>query len=172
MTQANGLDNEVDDEVRGGGDGLSGTALALAGPMSATKAPLFVIDCNLVPPPNEAQLLQEEHQLFLDCLLAIWHKDTFIPVGLSKDYSNEAHLSAIAAAIEFSKTIQETESQFDHDSSEIDNDYERVQNPTRAMIVFNKFLKALPECTTIHWSSQMFNGPQLCFCPCSTNTKP
>jgi hypothetical protein len=32
---------------------------------------------------------------------------------LSEDYSDEAHQSAIAAAIEFSKTLQETESQFD-----------------------------------------------------------
>jgi hypothetical protein len=69
------------------------------------EAPLFVIDHTWVPPPTKAQLLPEEHQLFLDCLLPIWHKDTFIPVRLLEDYSNEAHLSAIAAAIEFSKTL-------------------------------------------------------------------
>ncbi len=172
MTQANGLNNEVDDEVGGGGDGLSGTALALVGPTSATEAPPFVIDCNLVPPPTKAQLLQEKHQLFLDCLLPIWHKDTFIPVRLSEDYSDKAHLSAIATAIEFSKTVQETESQFDHDSSDSDDDYGCVQNPSRAMIVSNKFLKVLPECPPIHWPSHMFNDPQLCFCPCSTNIKP
>jgi hypothetical protein len=89
-----------------------------------------------------------------------------------EDYSNEAHISALAPAIEFSKTLQETESQLDHDNSEIDNGYGRVQNPTKAMIVSNDFLKVLPECSTIHWPSQMFNDPQLCFCPCSTNTKP
>jgi hypothetical protein len=88
MTQANGHYNEVNDEVGGGGDGLSGTSLALAGSTSATEAPPFVIDRNLVPPPTKAQLLQEEHQLFLDCLLPIWHKDTFIPVWLLVDYSN------------------------------------------------------------------------------------
>ncbi len=91
---------------------------------------------------------------------------------LLEDYSDKAPLSAIAAAIEFSKTVQETESQFDHDSSESDDDYGSVQNPMRAMIVSNKFLKALPECPTIHWPTQMFNDPQLCFCSCSTNTKP
>jgi hypothetical protein len=89
-----------------------------------------------------------------------------------ENYSDKAHLSAIAAAIEFSKTVQETESQFDHDSSESDNGYGHVQNPTRALIVSNEFLKALPECPTIHWPSQMFNDPQLFFCPCYTNTKP
>jgi hypothetical protein len=45
-------------------------------------------------------------------------------------------------------------------------------NPTKAMIVSNDFLQVLPECQTIHWPSQMLNDPQLCFCPCSTNTKP
>ncbi len=90
---------------------------------------------------------------------------------LLEDYGHEAHLSAIAAAIEFSKTLQESESQFDHDSFDSDDDYGHVQNPMRAMIVANNFLKVLPECPTIHWPSQMFNDPQLCFCPCSTNTK-
>jgi hypothetical protein len=57
MTQANGLGNEVNDEVGGGEDSLSGTALALEGPTSATEAPPFVTDRNLVPPPTEAQFL-------------------------------------------------------------------------------------------------------------------
>jgi hypothetical protein len=76
-----------------------------------TEVPLIVIDHTWVPPPTKAQLLQEEQQLYMECLLPIWHKDFFIPVRLSEDYSNEAHQSAIAAAIEFSKTLQETESQ-------------------------------------------------------------
>jgi hypothetical protein len=37
-------------------------------------------------------------------------------VRLLENYSNKAHLSAIAAAIEFSKNLQEAESQFDHGS--------------------------------------------------------
>jgi hypothetical protein len=52
----------------------------------STKAPLFVVDNTGVPPPTEAQLLQEQHlekeknrQLFLGCLLPIWHKDTPCP---------------------------------------------------------------------------------------------
>ncbi len=52
--------------------------------------------------------------------VAQWY--TFIPERLLEDYSNEAHLSTIAAAIEFLKTLQETESQFDHDNSDADND--------------------------------------------------
>ncbi len=67
-----------------------------------------------------------------------------------EDYRDEAHLSAIAAAIAFSKTLQETESQFDHDDSDSDADYGCVQKPTKAKIVSNNFLKALPECPIIH----------------------
>jgi hypothetical protein len=89
-----------------------------------------------------------------------------------EDYSNEAHISAVAAAIEFSKTFQETESQFDHDNSDSDSDYGRVHNPTKAKIDSNKFLKALSECPIIHWPTQMLNNPPLYFCPCSTNTEP
>jgi hypothetical protein len=145
--------------------------LASAGATTATKAPLFVIDHNLVPPPTNTQLLQEEHQQFLDSLLPIWHKDTFIPVRLSEDYSNKAHLSAIAAAIESSKTVQEKESQSDHERSGSEDDYWRVMNPAKPKIVSNDFLEALPKCSPIHWPSKMFNDPQPCFCPCSTNTK-
>ncbi len=36
-----------------------------------TEAPLFVIDHTWVPPPTEAQFLQEEQQLYIDCLLPI-----------------------------------------------------------------------------------------------------
>ncbi len=141
-------------------------------PNFGTEAPLFVIDHTWVPPPTKAQLLQEEQQLYIDCLLSIWHKDIFIPVILQEVYSDEAHQSANAAAIEFSKTLQKTKSQFDHDSSESEDDYGHVQNPTKAKIVSNDFLKALPECPTIHWPSQMLNDPPLCSCPCCTNTKP
>jgi hypothetical protein len=138
-----------------------------------TEASLFVIDHTWVPPPTKAQFLKEDQQLYMDCLLPIWHKDTFIPVRLSEDYRGEAHQSAIAAAIEFSKTLQETESQIDHESSECeDNNYGHVMNPMKAKIVSNDFLQMLPECQTIHWPSQMLKNPQLCFCPCSTNTKP
>jgi hypothetical protein len=104
----------------------------------------------------------------MDCLLPIWHKEIFIPVRLLEDYSNEAHQSAIAAAIEFSKTLQETESQFDYDISESEDDYGCVMNPMKAKIASNYFLQALPECPPIHWPSQILNDPQLYFkkmCP-------
>jgi hypothetical protein len=33
-----------------------------------TEAPLFVIDHTWVPPPTKAQFMQEEQQLYMDCL--------------------------------------------------------------------------------------------------------
>jgi hypothetical protein len=45
----------------------------------------------------------------MECLLLIWHKEISISVRLLEDYSIEAHQSAIAFAIEFSKTHQEQE---------------------------------------------------------------
>jgi hypothetical protein len=91
---------------------------------------------------------QNNHQQFLECLLPIWHKDTFIPERVLEDYSNKAHLSAIAAAIELSKTLQETESQFDHDDSKSDDNYVLAQNSMKAKIVSSNFLKAFPKCPT------------------------
>jgi hypothetical protein len=35
-----------------------------------------------------------------------------------------------------------------------------------------RFLRALPHCSIIHWVSQMCNNPQLCFCPCSSHSRP
>ncbi len=49
----------------------------------------------------------------MGCLLPIWHKEISISVRLLEDYSDEAHQSAIAFDIEFSKTHQEGEEQFD-----------------------------------------------------------
>jgi hypothetical protein len=57
----------------------------------SSEATLFVIHHTGVPPPTKVQLLQEEylekqnnHQLFLDSLLPIWHKDTFFLRGYQK----------------------------------------------------------------------------------------
>jgi hypothetical protein len=55
----------------------------------------------------------------MDCLLLIWHKGISISVRPLEDYSNEAHQSAIAVAIEFAKTHQEQEEQFDHLGSKV-----------------------------------------------------
>ncbi len=89
-----------------------------------------------------------------------------------EEYSNEAHQIAVAAAIEFSKTLPVTDSQFDQYGSESEDSYAEVQNPTKAKTVSKDFLNALLDCLIIHWPTQMYNDPNLCFCLCSTQTKP
>ncbi len=140
-------------------------------PNFGTEAPLFVIDHTWVPLLTKAQLLQGEQQLYILSSSDL-AQEIFIPVRFLEDYSNEAHQSAIAVAIKLSKTLQEREFQFDHDSSESEDDYGHVMNPTKAKIVFNDFLQALPECPPIHWPSQMLNDPQLGFCPCCPIAQP
>ncbi len=62
----------------------------------SSEASLFVTDHTGVP-PTEAQLLQEQHlenknsQLFLDCPLPIWHKDTPCSERLLEEYMDEVH---------------------------------------------------------------------------------
>jgi hypothetical protein len=49
-----------------------------------------------------------------------------------EDYSEKAHQSAIAFAIELSTSYQEQEEQFDHLGSESeDDDYGEIMNPTK-----------------------------------------
>jgi hypothetical protein len=94
-------------------------------------------------------------------------------VRLLEDYSDEAHQSTIAFAIEFSKIHQEEEEQLDQLGSESeDDDYGEIMNPTKVKIVSNDFLLALHECPPIHWPSQMLNDPKIYFCPCSHITEP
>jgi hypothetical protein len=45
--------------------------------------------------------LQEEQQLYMECLLPIWHKEISISGRLLEDYSEEAHQSTIAFAMAF-----------------------------------------------------------------------
>jgi hypothetical protein len=86
-----------------------------------------------------------------------------ISVRLLEDYSNKPHQSAIAFAIEFSKTHQKREGQYDYLGSETEDDYGSVMNLTKVKIVSNDFLQALPECPPIHWPSQMLNDPKALF---------
>ncbi len=80
-----------------------------------------------------------------------------------EEFSNEAHQSAVDAAIEFLKTLQESNSQFDHDNFDSHDNYTLAQNPKKAKIVSNNFLNALPDRPTIHWPTEIFNDCKLCF---------
>jgi hypothetical protein len=94
-----------------------------------------------------------------------------------EEYSTEAHLSTVKAAIHYSETLSDTNLQnqdgFSPDFEGKDDDsYSLFQNSTKAPIISKDFLRTLPYCPIIHWASQMCNNPKLCFCPCSSHSRP
>ncbi len=60
----------------------------------------------------------------------------------------------------------------DYEPSDEEDELSRLQNPTNAPIILKDILRALPHCPIIHWVSQMWNNPKLCFCPCSISSQP
>jgi hypothetical protein len=81
------------------------------------------------------------------------------------------------AAIQYSKTVTDTNAQIQDDFSpdfegKDDASYSALQNPTKAPIISKDFLRALPHCPNIHWVPQMCINPKLCFCPCSIHSRP
>jgi hypothetical protein len=98
---------------------------------------LFAVDRTAKPGPNAAQTLQdqqfedlESQQLFLQCLTPVWHIDICVFARHLEEYSNKAHLSNVLAAIQYSEYEED--------------DYSRLQNPTKTPIVSKDFLRALP----------------------------
>jgi hypothetical protein len=110
------------------------------------KAPLFSIDCVAKPLPNTAQTLEDQHfkepesqQPYLDCLTQVWHREICLFARQLEEYSNEAHLSAVMAAIQYSETLHDTnphnQDDFSPDFEGKDDDgYSALQNPTNAPI--------------------------------------
>jgi hypothetical protein len=74
------------------------------------RVPLFTVDRISKPEPKAAQTLEdqqfedpESQELFLQCLTPVWHRDIHVFAGQLEEYSNEAHLSAVKAAIQYSE---------------------------------------------------------------------
>jgi hypothetical protein len=91
-----------------------------------------------------------------------------------EEYSNEAHLSAVKAAIQYSETLLQSQDDFfpDFEPSDKEGVYSCLQNPTKTPIISKDFLRAHPLRPIIHWGTQMCNNPKLCFCPCSISSQP
>jgi hypothetical protein len=90
-----------------------------------------------------------------------------------KEYCDEAHLSTVKVAIQYSETLLQSQDDEvpDYEGKDKEDDYSRLQNPTKTPIILKDFLKVLPHCPIIHWASQMKNSPKLCFCPCSNSSQ-
>ncbi len=69
------------------------------------RVPLFTVDRTAKPVPNAP----ESRELFLQCLTHIWHRDIRVFARQSEEYSNEAHLSAVKAAILYSETLLQSQ---------------------------------------------------------------
>jgi hypothetical protein len=89
-----------------------------------TEAHLFTIDRVVEPLPNAAQTLEDQHfeepesqQPYLDCLTQTWHREIRLFARQLEEYSNEAHLSAVMAAIQYSKTLPDSNLQNQDDFS-------------------------------------------------------
>ncbi len=70
------------------------------------RVPLFTVDRTVEPVPNAAQTLEdqqvedpESQELFLQCLTLVWNRDIRVFARQLEDYSDEAHLSAVKAAL-------------------------------------------------------------------------
>jgi hypothetical protein len=90
------------------------------------KLPLFTIDHIAKPLPNAAQTLEDQHfeepkshQPHLDCLTQAWQKEIHLFARQLKKYSNEAHLSTVMAAIQYSETLLDTNLQNKDDLSQL-----------------------------------------------------
>ncbi len=145
------------------------------------RVPLFTVDHIAKPEPNAAQTLEdqqfedpESRELFLDCLTMVWHRDKSVFARQLEEYSDEAHLSAVKAAIQYSETLLQSQDDFfpNFEGKDEEGDYSCLQNPTQTPIISKDFLRALPLCPIIHCMSQMYNNPKLCFCPCSSHSRP
>jgi hypothetical protein len=126
------------------------------------EAHLFTIDHITEPLSNAAQTLEdqhfeepESHQPCHDCLTQAWHREICFFARQLEEYSNEAHLSAVMAVIQFSETLLDTNLQNQDDFSpdfegKDDDSCLLLQNPTKAPIISKDFLRALPHCLIIH----------------------
>ncbi len=175
--------NPLQTEESGIGNGIYYAASAVSPNANhqVQRVPLFTVDRIAEPVPNAAQTLKdqqyedpESQELFLQCLTPIWHRDIRVFARRLEEYSNEAHLSAVKAAIQYSETLFQSQDDFfpDFEPSYEEDVYSHLQNPAKTPIISKDFLRALPQCPIIHWASQMCNNPKLCFCLCSISSQP
>ncbi len=96
------------------------------------RVPLFAVDHTAKPVPNAEQTLEDQQfedpeskQLFLQCLQPSWHRDLHVFAQQFEEYSNEAHLSAEKAAIQYYDTLLQNQDDFfpDFEPSDEEDEY-------------------------------------------------
>jgi hypothetical protein len=162
--------NPLQSEEPGIGNGSFYAASALspnANHQDKTSS-LFTIDRVAKPLPNAAQTLEDSHfeepesqKPFFDCITQVWHQHIRLHARQLEGYSDEAHYSAVMAAIQYSEKIHETDEFSPDFEGEDDDSFSLHQNPTKTPIISKNNLRALPHCPIIHWASQMCDDPRL-----------
>jgi hypothetical protein len=78
---------------------------------------------------------QESQQPFFYCLTQVWHQHIRLYARQLEEYSDEAHLSAVMAAIQYSEKFLDTDD-FSPDFKGKDGDsFSLLQNPTKTLII-------------------------------------
>ncbi len=110
--------NPLQTEESGIGDDIYYAASAVSPNFNhqVQRVPLFTVDRTDKPVPNAEQMLEdhqfeypESQKLFLQCLTPVWHRDIDVFARQLEEYSNEAHLSAVLAAIQYSETLLQSQ---------------------------------------------------------------
>ena len=67
----------------------------------------------------------ESQELFLQCLSLVWHRDIRVFARQLEEYSNEARLSAVKAAIKYSETLLQSQDDEvpDYEGKDEEDDY-------------------------------------------------
>jgi hypothetical protein len=108
------------------------------------RVPLFTVDRTAEPVPIAAQTLEdqqvedpESQELFLQCLTPVWNRDICVFARQLEEYSNEAHLYAVKAAIKYSETLLQSQDDEvpDYEGEDEEDDYSHLQNPTKTPII-------------------------------------
>jgi hypothetical protein len=109
---------------------------------------LFTVDRTAEPISNATQTLEdqqfedpESQELFLQCLTHVWLRDIRVYARQSEEYSNEAHLSTVKAAIQYSDRLLQTQNDEgpDYEPSDEKDVYSHLQNPTKTPIISKDF---------------------------------
>ncbi len=83
----------------------------------------------------------ESQQPFFDCITQVWHKHIRQFARELEDYCNEAHLSTVMAAIQYSETLLQNQDDITPDfEGEYDDEYLLLQNPIQTPIIPKDFL--------------------------------
>ncbi len=111
---------------------------------------MFTVDRTAKPVSNAAQTLEvqqfedpESQELFLQCLILVWHRDIPVFARQLEEHSNEAHFSTVKVAIKHSETLLQSQDDEvpDYEGKDEEDDYSRRQNPTKTPIIPKIFLE-------------------------------